>query len=85
MVAAEGGSYDTFREWARATARSATLIIQSAQPSRHRQRASEQQYTATLLPLRMSAGRRRSIANRSLFTYSLSDTGNPNTIFDPRP
>ena len=35
---------------------------------------------------RTSAGRRtRPYASGSLITYSLADTGNPNTIFDPKP
>jgi vitamin B12 transporter len=86
MVAAEGGSYDTFREWGQSGGKidgfdysiaASRLDTENARPNNNYRN------TAAIADVGWSPGEQLRIG--SLFTYSVSDTGNPNTIFDPRP
>ena len=86
MVAAEGGSYDTFREWAQSDGKidgfdysvgTSRLDTDNARPNNNYRN------TAAIADVGWSPS--ETLRLGSLFTYSVSDTGNPNTIFDPRP
>ncbi len=86
IVAAEGGSYDTFREWSESDGKigdldysvgASRLDTDNARPNNNYRN------TAAITDIGWSPNEQLRIG--SLFTYSLSDTGNPNTIFDPRP
>jgi vitamin B12 transporter len=86
LMAAEGGSYDTFREWAQSDGKignfdysvgASRLDTDNARPNNNYRN------TAAITDIGWSPNEQLRIG--SLFTYSLSDTGNPNTIFDPRP
>jgi vitamin B12 transporter len=86
MVAAEGGSYDTFREWGQSDGKignfdysvgASRFDTDNARPNNNYRN------TAAITNVDWSPNEQLRIG--SLFTYSLSDTGNPNTIFDPRP
>ncbi len=86
MVAAEGGSYDSFREWAQSDGKigefdysmgASRLDTENTRPNNNYRN------TAAITDIGWSPNKQLRIG--SLFTYSLSDTGNPNTIFDPRP
>jgi len=86
MVAGEGGSYDTFREWAQSEGKidgfdysvsMSRLDTENARPNNNYRN------TAAIADVGWSPDKTLRIG--SLFTYSVSDTGNPNTIFDPRP
>ena len=86
MFAAEGGSYDTFREWAESDGKidgfdysvgASRLDTDNARPNNNYRN------TAAITDVGWSPEEQLRIG--SLFTYSVSDTGNPNTIFDPRP
>src|SRR5205807_8309774 len=86
MVAAEGGSYDTFREWAQSDGKidgfdysigMSRLDTENARPNNNYRN------TAAIADVGWSPN--ETLRLGSLFTYSVSDTGNPNTIFDPRP
>ncbi len=86
MVAAEGGSYDTFREWGESDGKignfdysvgASRLVTDNARPNNNYRN------TAAITDVGWSPNQQLRIG--SLFTYSVSDTGNPNTIFDPRP
>jgi vitamin B12 transporter len=86
MVAAEGGSYDTFREWGQSDGKignfdysvgASRFDTDNARPNNNYRN------TAAIADIGWSPNEQLRIG--SLFTYSLSDTGNPNTIFDPRP
>jgi vitamin B12 transporter len=86
MVAAEGGSYDTFREWSQSDGKigsfdysvgASRLDTDNARPNNNYRN------TAAITDVGWSPNEQLRIG--SLFTYSVSDTGNPNTIFDPRP
>jgi vitamin B12 transporter len=98
MLAAEGGSYDTFREWGQSDGKidgfdysggASHLDTDNARPNNNYRN------TAAIAdvgwsPNPPSPGTGSAVASDqlrigSLFTYSVSDTGNPNTIFDPRP
>src|SRR6059058_617191 len=98
MLAAEGGSYDTFREWFQSDGKvddfdysvgASRLDTENARPNNNYRN------TAAIAdvgwsPNPPSPGTGSAVASEqlrvgSLFTYSVSDTGNPNTIFDPRP
>src|SRR5213079_499514 len=98
LFAAEGGSYDSFREWAQSDGEIGTfdysvgasrLDTDNARPNNNYRN------TAGIAdvgwsPNPPSPGTGSAVASEqlrigSLFTYSVSDTGNPNTIFDPRP
>src|SRR5437879_1239992 len=86
MVAAEGGSYDTFREWSQSDGKignfdysvgASRFDTDNARPNNNYRN------TAAITDVGWSPEEQLRIG--SLFTYSVSDTGNPNTIFDPRP
>ena len=86
MVAAEGGSYDSFREWGESDGKieqfdysvgASRLDTENARPNNNYRN------TAAIADVGWSPDETLRIG--SLFTYSVSDTGNPNTIFDPRP
>ena len=86
MVAAEGGSYDTFREWGQSDGKIdgfdysiavSRLDTENARPNNNYRN------TGAIADVGWSPNETLRIG--SLFTYSVSDTGNPNTIFDPRP
>jgi vitamin B12 transporter len=86
MVAGEGGSYDTFREWGQSDGKfgnfdysvgASRLDTDNARPNNNYRN------TAAITDVGWSPNEQLRIG--SLFTYSVSDTGNPNTIFDPRP
>jgi vitamin B12 transporter len=86
MLAAEGGSYDTFREWGQSDGKvdgfdysvgASRLDTENARPNNNYRN------TAAITDVGWSPNAQLRIG--SLFTYSASDTGNPNTIFDPRP
>src|SRR5438067_1024616 len=86
MVAAEGGSYDSFREWGQSDGKignfdysvgASRLDTDNARPNNNYRN------TAAITDVGWSPNQQLRIG--SLFTYSVSDTGNPNTIFDPRP
>ncbi len=85
-VSAEGGSYGTFREWAQSDGKigdfdysvgASRLDTDNARPNNNYRN------TAAITDIGWSPNDQLRIG--SLFTYSVSDTGNPNTIFDPRP
>src|SRR5215469_4290586 len=86
MVAAEGGSYDSFREWGQSDGKigdfdysvaGSRLDTENARPNNNYRNS------AGIADVGWSPNAQLRIG--SLFTYSVSDTGNPNTIFDPRP
>jgi len=86
MLAAEGGSYDTFREWSQSDGKiddfdysigASRLDTDNARPNNNYRNS------AGIADVGWSPNDQLRIG--SLFTYSVSDTGNPNTIFDPRP
>jgi vitamin B12 transporter len=86
LFAAEGGSYDTFREWSQSDGKidsvdysvgASRLDTDNARPNNNYRN------TAAITDIGWSPNDQLRIG--SLFTYSVSDTGNPNTIFDPRP
>jgi vitamin B12 transporter len=98
LVAAEGGAYDTFREWSQSDGKiddfdysvgGSRLDTDNARPNNNYRN------TAVITdvgwsPNPPSLGTGSAVASEqlrvgSLFTYSVSDTGNPNTIFDFRP
>ena len=85
MLAAEGGSYDRFREWAQSDGKvgdfdysigGSRLDTENARPNNNYRN------TSGIANVGWSPDEQLRIG--SLFTYSVSDTGNPNTIFDPR-
>ena len=98
MLATEGGSYDTFREWSQSDGKvddfdysvgASRLDTENARPNNNYRN------TAAISdvgwsPNPPSPGTGSAVASEqlrigSLFTYSVSDIGLPNTIFDPRP
>jgi vitamin B12 transporter len=98
MLAAEGGSYDTFREWSQSDGKvdgfdysvgASRLDTENARPNNNYRN------TAVIAnigwspnppsPGTGSAAASEQLRISSLFTYSVSDIGLPNTIFDPRP
>ncbi len=98
MFAAEGGSYDSFREWSQSDGKvddfdysigASRLDTENARPNNNYRN------TAAIAdvgwsPNPPSPGTGSAVASEqlrigSLFTYSVSDIGLPNTIFDPRP
>jgi vitamin B12 transporter len=85
-VSTEGGSYDTFREALQSDGKigsfdysvgASRLDTDNARPNNNYRN------TAAIADVGWSPNEDLRIG--SLFTYSLSDTGNPNTIFDPKP
>ena len=98
LFAAEGGSYDSFREWTQSYGKigefdysvgASRLDTDNARPNNNYRN------TAAITDIGWSpnppspgtgfAAASDQLRVGSLFTYSVSDTGNPNTIFDPRP
>jgi len=86
MFAAEGGSYDTFREWSQSDGKvgdfdysvgASRFDTENARPNNNYRN------TAAITDVGWSPNEQLRIG--SLFTYSVSDIGLPNTIFDPRP
>jgi vitamin B12 transporter len=85
-ASAEAGSYDTFRESLQSDGKidnfdyaisASRLDTDNARPN------NQYRNTAAIAGVGWSPNEQLRIG--SLFAYSLSDTGNPNTIFDPRP
>ena len=86
MLSGEGGSYDTFREWLESDGKidqfdysigASRIDTDNARPN------NQYRNSAAIANVGWSPNEQFRIG--SLFTYSLSDTGNPNTIFDPKP
>ena len=86
LLAAEGGSYNSFREWTQSDGKidgfdysmgASRLDTDNARPNNN--------YRNTALIADTGWSPNDQLRIGSLFTYSVSDTGNPNTIFDPRP
>ena len=86
MLSGEGGSYDTFREWLESEGKidqfdysigASRIDTDNARPN------NQYRNSAAIANIGWSPNEQFRIG--SLFTYSLSDTGNPNTIFDPKP
>jgi vitamin B12 transporter len=85
-LSSEGGSYGTFREALESDGKigdfdysigASRIDTDNARPN------NQYRNTAGIADVGWSPNEELRIG--SLFTYSLSDTGNPNTIFDPRP
>jgi vitamin B12 transporter len=85
-LSGEGGSYDTFRETLESEGKldqfdysigASRLDTDNARPN------NQYRNTAAIADVGWSPNEELRIGG--LFTYSLSDTGNPNTIFDPKP
>jgi vitamin B12 transporter len=85
MLSGEGGSYDTFREWLESEGKidqfdysigASRIDTDNARPN------NQYRNSAAIANVGWSPNEQFRIG--SLFTYSLSDTGNPNTIFDPQ-
>jgi vitamin B12 transporter len=86
LLAAEGGSYHTFHEWGQSDGKigdfdysvgASRFDTDNARPNNNYRN------TAAITDVGWSPNEQLRIGG--LFTYSVSDTGNPNTIFDPRP
>jgi vitamin B12 transporter len=86
MLSGEGGSYDTFRETLESEGKvdgfdysigASRIDTDNARPN------NQYRNSAAIANVGWSPNDQLRIS--SLFTYSLSDTGNPNTIFDPKP
>src|SRR6266513_4980370 len=86
MLNDEGGSYDTFREWLESEGKidqfdysigASRIDTDNARPN------NQYRNSAAIANVGWSPNEQLRIG--SLFTYSLSDIGLPNTIFDPRP
>ncbi|MEP6710018.1 MAG: TonB-dependent receptor [Verrucomicrobiota bacterium] len=85
-LSAKGGSYDTFRETLESNGRIDQFdysIGASRLDTDNARRNNQYRNTAAIADAGWSPNEQLRIG--SLFTYSLSDTGNPNTIFDPKP
>jgi vitamin B12 transporter len=85
MLSGEGGSYDTFREWLESEGKidqfdysigASRIDTDNARPNN--------QYRNSAVIANVGWSPNEQFRIGSLFTYSLSDTGNPNTIFDPQ-
>ena len=99
MLAAEGGSYDTFREWSQSDGKvddfdysvgASRLDTENARPNNnYRNTAAIADVGWSPNPPSVAAATSalgsEQLRIGSLFTYSVSDIGLPNTIFDPRP
>ena len=86
MVAAEGGSYDSFREWGQSDGKVGDFdysIGASRIDTENARSNNNYRNTAGITDVGWSPDAQLRIG--SLFTYSVSDTGNPNTILDPKP
>src|SRR5438045_5488833 len=98
LLASEGGSYDSFREWSQSDGKindfdysvgASRLDTDNARPNNNYRN------TAAIADVGWSpnpvlSGTGSAVASEqlrigSLFTYSVSDIGLPNTLFDPRP
>src|SRR5437763_12026002 len=86
MLSGQGGCYDTFREWLESEGKidnfdysigASRLDTDNARPN------NQYRNSAAIANVGWSPNEQLRIGG--LFTYSLSDTGNPNTIFDPKP
>jgi vitamin B12 transporter len=98
MFASEGGSYDTFREWSQSDGKvddfdysvgASRFDTENARPNNN-YRNTAAISNVGWSPNPPSPGTGSAVASEqlrisSLFTYSVSDIGLPNTIFDPRP
>jgi vitamin B12 transporter len=82
----EGGSYDAFRETLESEGKidnfdysigASRLDTDNARPNN--------QYRNSAAIANLGWSPNEQLRSGSLFAYSLSDTGNPNTIFDPKP
>ncbi len=85
-LSAEGGSYGTFRESLASSGKvgqvdyslgASRLDTDNARPNN--------QYRLSYFNGTVGWSPNNELRVSSLFTYSLADTGNPNTIFDPKP
>ena len=85
-LSSEGGSYDTFREALESNGKiekfdysigASRLDTDNARPN------NQYRNSAAIADVGWSPNEQLRVS--SLFTYSLSDTGNPNTIFNPKP
>ncbi len=85
-LSGEGGSYDTFREALQSDGKidnfdysigASRLDTDNARPNN--------QYRNSAAIANVGWSPADQVRIGGLFTYSLSDTGNPNTIFDPKP
>src|SRR5213082_2781788 len=86
LFAAEGGSHDSFREWSQSDGKIEQFdysVGASRLDTDNARSNNNYRNTAAITDVGWSPGEQLRIG--SLFTYSVSDTGNPNTIFDPRP
>ena len=86
MLSGEGGSYGTFREWLESEGKidqfdysigASRIDTDNARPNN--------QYRNSAVIANVGWSPNEQFRIGSLFTYSFSDTGNPNTIFDPKP
>lgn len=96
MLAAEGGSYDTFREWSQSDGKvdgfdysvaASRLDTENARPNNNYRNTAviaNVGWSPNLSSLGTSAAAGEQLRISSLFTYSVSDIGLPNTIFDPK-
>jgi vitamin B12 transporter len=86
MVAGEGGSYDSFREWGQSDGKIGNFDYSTGVSRFDTDNArpnNNYRNTAGIANVGWSPNEQLRIG--SLFTYSESEAGNPNTIFDPRP
>src|SRR5213082_1246231 len=86
MLSGEGGSYDTFRERLESEGKidQFDYSIGASRIDTDNARSNNQyRNSAAITDVGWSPNEQFRIG--TLFTYSLSDTGNPNTIFDPKP
>jgi vitamin B12 transporter len=86
LLAAEGGSYDTFREWSQSDGKVADFdysVGASRFDTENARPNNNYRNTAAITDVGWSPNEQLRIS--SLFTYSVSDIGLPNTIFDPKP
>ena len=83
---AEAGSFDTFREWASSSGSIGQFdysVGLSQLNTDNERRNNQYRLSSGVVNIGWSPNERLRIS--SLFTYSLADTGNPNSIFDPKP
>ena len=97
MLATEGGSYDTFREWSQSDGKvdgfdysvgASRLDTENARPNNNYRNTAviaNVGWSPNPPSLGNSTAASEQLRISSLFTYSVSDIGLPNTIFDPRP
>src|SRR5438046_6790914 len=86
LLAAEGGSYDAFREWTQSDGKiDGFAYSMGARRLDTEDARLHNNYRNTAMIADTGWSPNDQLRIGSLFTYSVSDTGNPNTIFDPRP